>query len=354
MSLPFLRSDLPGAYPFRVTQKPHKAKLDQNESPVDIPAELKRDIVEELVARPWNRYVQPAEYAEAKRCLGEALGFDPDSIAITVGGDQAIEAAFSIAGGPRRSARWFEPTYPYISHAAGRTFTREQPIPLGLGVDELTVDQVLADPAPNLIAFVVPNNPTGGVVDAAVIDAALDDDKRLVLVDEAYYDFSGITFADRLASRPNLMIARSLSKASLAAGHVGYVLAHPDVVAHVERMYTAPYHVNAMQVALARRFGDIAPHIRSAAAAVIAERTRVTEALRALSGITARDSHANFVLFHVGERAAEVHSLLADAGVRIRTLDHVPGLAGYLRVTIGTSLENDLFLAELARAIGVD
>lgn len=352
MSLPFLRPDLPGAYPFRVTQKPHRAKLDQNEGAVDIPSDLKHDIAEELAARPWNRYVQPAEYLEAKRGLGDALGFDPDAIAITVGGDQAIEAAFLVAGGPKRSARWFEPTYPYISHAAGRTFTREQPIPLGLAVDDVTVDQVLAEPLPNLIAFVVPNNPTGGVVDAAVIDAALADDSRLVLVDEAYYDFSGVTFADRLASHPNLMIARSLSKASLAAGHVGFVLAHPDVVAHIERMYTAPYHVNAMQVALARRFGDIAPHVRAAAAGVVSERARVTEALRALSGVEPRDSLANFVLFHVGVRAAAIHTAMANAGVRIRTLDHVPGLDGYLRVTIGSTQDNDVFLVELRRVLG--
>ena len=355
MTLPFIRPDLPGAYPFRVTQQPCRAKLDQNEVAIDLPDELKRDIADEIAARPWNRYVQPAEYADAKRALGAAIGADPDTIAITVGGDQAIEAAFLVAGGPRRTARWFEPTYPYVAHAAARTFTREQPVPLGLGVDELTVEVVVADPSPDLIVFVAPNNPTGGMVAGDVVDAALSADTRLVFIDEAYHDFSRQTFADRLDRAPNLLIGRSMSKSSLAAGHVGFVLGHPEMIAHIERLFTAPYHVNVMQIALARRYGDIADHVRSSADSVIAERARVIEALRAIPGITPRDSHANFVLFSVegpAERASAVHAGLADSGVRVRNLGAVVGLAGTLRVTIGTAAETDLFLAAREGALG--
>src|SRR5262245_29692705 len=115
MPLACLRPDLPPPGSFTVIEEPHLAKLDQNEAPVDLPAELKRASAQELSARPWNRYPQPAEYRAAKRRLAEAIGVDPDAVALTVGCDQVIQAAFWLAAGSGRRARWFEPTYPYIA-----------------------------------------------------------------------------------------------------------------------------------------------------------------------------------------------------------------------------------------------
>lgn len=352
MTLPFLRGDLPAAYGFSVTQDPHRAKLDQNEAAVDLPAELKRSLVAELESQPWNRYIQPAAYVEARRGLASVFGLDPDTIALTVGADQAIEAAFLVAGGPGRVARWFEPTYPFIAHAARRTFTEGGPIELGVEVDA-RIDEGLIDAAPaaDLIALVAPNNPTGGMPSPAAIDAALADPRRLVLVDEAYADFSGFTLVDRIPAAANLFVVRSLSKASLAGAHLGFVVAHPDVVRAVERMYTAPYHLNAWQLVLARRYGEVRPHIEAAAIAVTTERARVFEALVAMPGVAPRPSRANFILFRVAAEPAAVHRALASSGVRIRSLGGLAALAGHLRVTVGTPAENDLFLAELARAV---
>lgn len=341
MALPFLRPDLPASYAFSVTEQPHTAKLDQNEAPVDLPAELKRELLERLAAREWNRYVQPAEYAAAKRGLAACFDLDPNAIAITVGADQAIEAAFLVAGGPGRSARWFEPTYPYFGHAARRTFTRAAPADLATPV---------APPAVDLIAFVSPNNPTGELVSAETIDAALAEPARMVAIDEAYADFSGVTSLGKLAEHDNLFIIRSLSKSSLAAVHLGFVAAHPDVVAIVERLYTAPYHLNHLQLLLAERYGDIAPHVAAIAADVIAERTRVASALVAADGITPLPSHANFIMFRVAgapDNAKTLHARLAALGIRIRDVGGLSGLAGHLRVTIGTREQNDQFLAAL-------
>ena len=335
MALPFLRPGLPESYSFSVNEQPHFAKLDQNEAPIDLPIELKRDLVEELAARPWNRYVQPAEYASAKRGLATCFGIDPDHLAITVGADQAIEAAFVIAGGPGRKARWFEPTYPYLAHAARRTFT---------GVAD-------SDDA-DLIVFVSPNNPTGELVPDERIEAALAEPSRLVVIDEAYAEFSKHTWLSRRADHHNLFIIRSLSKSSLAAVHIGFVVAHPQVVAVVERMYTAPYHLNYLQLLLAKRYYKIAIHVAQAADEVIIERERITIALARLHHITPTPSRANFVLFKVAGQpsaAKQLHQRLADAGVRIRDVSGLAGLAGHLRVTIGTAEENELFLRALMR-----
>ena len=347
MSLPCLRPDLPAGYPFQVSQLPHRAKLDQNESAVDLPAELKRELAAELAARAWNRYVQPADYARAKQALAGLFGVAPESLAVTVGADQAIEAAFLCAGGPGRRARWFEPTYPYIATAARRTFTSAEPVVLGREIDRrLDAAAVVAGPPADLVALVSPNNPTGGLVAGSVLDAALAEPGRLVLVDEAYFEVSGWTALARLGAAPNLFIARSLSKSMLAGVHVGCAIAHPDAIAAIERLYTAPYHLDAWQLLVAERYPILRPHISAAAAVVRAERARVAAALAGL-GIAALDGHANFVSFEIGARAGEVWRGLAEAGVRVRDLGALPGLAGFLRVTIGTPAENDLFLAEL-------
>jgi len=333
MALSFLRPGLPKSYPFSVAQQPHRAKLDQNETPVDLPIELKRDLAEELAARPWNRYVQPAEYASAKRGLAACFGLNPDNLAITVGADQAIEAGFMVAGGPGRSARWYEPTYPYFAHAARRT-----------GTAEAETDDA------NLIAFVSPNNPTGELVPDERIEAALDNPARMVMLDEAYVEFSKKTWLPRLPDHHNLFIVRSLSKSALAAVHIGFVIAHPTVIAIVERMYTAPYHLNHMQLLIAKRYARIAIHVARAADEVIIERERMTKALARRSDITPTPSHANFILFKVhGDRsvASKLHQRLADAGVRVRDVSGLAGLAGHLRVTIGTPEENELFLRAL-------
>ncbi len=355
MSVRCLRPGLPSAYAFQVTELPHRAKLDQNETPVDLPDELKRDLVAELAAQPWNRYIQPADYGRARAGLAEVFGLDPDTIAITVGADQAIEAAFLVAGGPGRRARWFEPTYPYIPHAALRTSTEADPVVFGADVDaRIDAAAVTAGPRADLIALVSPNNPTGGMVSTEVIDAALADDSHLVLLDEAYADYSGATEVGRIPQTANLLVVRSLSKSSLAGIHVGFAVAHPDVVRVIDRMYTAPYHLDAMQLLVARRYPEIRPHVEAAAARAVAERDRLATELAALPGITPRPSRASFILFQVAgdaARARAIHGALAEAGVRVRDVGGLPGLAGYLRVTIGTPTENALFLEELDKAL---
>ncbi len=346
-----LRPDLPPPSSFTIAEVPHVAKLDQNESAVDLPAELKHELAAELASAPWNRYPQPAEYRAAKTALATALGLAPETVALTVGADQAIQAAFLLAGGPGRRARWFEPTYPYVALMSRVTGTIGEGVILGPEIDsKLDASIVIASPAPQLVVLVQPNNPTGGIPARAALDAALADDERLVFVDEAYADFAGESVVSLIPARRNLMVARSLSKSLLAAVRLGFAVAHPEVIDAIERMYTAPYHLNLMQVRVAARYADLLPHIRAAVADVVAERERLALALGAIPGLTVSPSRANFLLFDVGapERATDLHAACLRQGVRIRDASRLPGLSSHLRVTIGTRAENDLFLSVLA------
>jgi histidinol-phosphate aminotransferase len=346
-----LRQDLPAASSFTIAEIPHRAKLDQNESPIDLPADLKADLLKELAAAPWHRYPQPAQYKAAKKAFAEALKLAPETVALTVGGDQTIQAAFLLAGGPSRRARWFEPTYPFIPLMSRVTGTIGEGVILGADLEaKLDNATVIASPAPQLIVLVQPNNPTGGIPPRAVLDAALADDARMVFVDEAYADFAGESVVSLVPSRPNLLVGRSLSKALLAGVRLGYAVGHPETIDAIERIYTAPYHLNLLQLIVAARYGELRPHLAASVAQVVAERERVFTALQTIAGVTPIPSRANFILFALADRAtaAAAHEALLAAGVRVRDASRLPGLRAHLRVTIGTREENDLFLSALA------
>lgn len=342
----YLRPDLPSSYAFEVRERPHVAKLDQNEAPIDLPLEVKRELAEAMMARPWNRYVQPAEYLEAKKALAEVIGVDHETLAITVGADQGLVAAAAIAGGPGRKIRWFEPTYPYVGHAARMSRGDCQPLELGADIDSTLAGEHLGEA--RLLYFVSPNNPTGGLVDKELVRRALNNPERLVVVDEAYFEYSKHTVVSLLDDYDNLLVVRSLSKSLLAASHVGYVIGSPESIAIIERILTAPYHLTAHQLIVAHHYGQIRPHVLGVAEMVRRERERVAAALQNSAHIDkVYPSAANFLLFRVANQAQALFETLAAAGVRIRDVSGLAGLEGHLRVTLGTREDNDTFLSAI-------
>lgn len=338
MPLRFLRPGLPTRSTLTVSALPCRAKLDQNESPLDLPPDLKADLAREVEAASWNRYPQPVEYAAAKAAFARALGLDPDRVALTAGADQAIQGAHFVAGGPGRRALVFEPTYPMLAHAGLMAGTEVERVELG-PTYELRPEMVAGDW--HLVLVASPNNPTGSSVPRAVIEAALDG-PRFVFVDEAYHDLARTTVVDLLETHPNLMVGRSCSKALLAGMRLGFTIGRPEVTLRLEQLLTAPYHLSIPQLVVARRFGEIRPHVVAACDAVIAERARLARALAGL-GLEVYPSEANFLLLRT-ERARELYEGLAGRGIRVRYAPLIPGLEGHLRVTVGTPTEDDLLL----------
>jgi histidinol-phosphate aminotransferase len=346
-----LRPDLPPSDPFAEPDGPEPvlaAKLDQNEAPIDLPEALRAALARAAFARPCHRYATPREHREARARVAEAVGVAPENVALTVGGGQAILAAFQLAAGPGRRARWFEPTYPYIPHAARITATIADPIVLGEDLDErLTPAHVGGD----LLVLVSPNNPTGGSPTRAVCDAALADRTRLVLCDEAYADFAGATLIAEACRRDNLLVARTLSKSLAARVRLGFAVGHPALIAAIDRIYTAPYHLNGLQLAAAALYPEILAAVRAAVPGLLAERGRVAAALRARPGLVIREGQANFLLVRVTAgraAAAALCATLAAAGVRVRDVSGLPGLSAHLRITVGAPAENDALLAAVA------
>ncbi len=322
---------------FTIAEVPFVAKLDQNESPLDIPDAVKQTLLETLAEASWNRYPQPKDYELIKERFGEVIGQPKERIVLTAGGDQMILLAYLAAGGPGRRARVFEPTYPMFA-ALGRT--------TGTDVDRVVLDadfDMTGAPLSDveLLCLVSPNNPTGNGPGRALIQGALKNN-CLVFIDEAYADYAKQTIVDTVPDHPNLLVARSLSKSMLAGVRLGYGVGHPTLINVLERLIFAPYHLNAMQLAVAANYDIIKPHTGAMVSRVVAERERVQKRLVEM-GLTTWKSQGNFILFEV-EGANSVYTDLLNLGVRLRDVSTLPGLDQHLRVTIGTPEENDRFL----------
>ena len=345
MALPFpfgiLREDVRTAPSFVISEVPHRVKLDQNESPFDIPEKAKEAIVRSLASRRWNRYPQPAEYDEVKERFAATLGLDPQSLLLTAGCDQMILLSFLVAGGPNRCARLFEPTYPIFAAYGQTTGTKLDRVVLG--PDYALGECHILDPV-DLLILVSPNNPTGNGPDANLVTSALTQ-HRLVFVDEAYADYAVESVIELVPAHPNLLVGRSLSKSLLAGVRLGFGIGHPALVQVLERIIFAPYHLSAFQLLVAYHFDLIQPHLDEKVRLIIAERKRVGEELKRM-GLTTWPSQGNFILFAV-ENASATYGGLLRQGVRIRDVSGMPGLAEHLRVTIGSRDENDIFLHAL-------
>lgn len=193
-----------------------------------------------------------------------------------------------------------------------------------------------------------PNNPTGTALPLDVVRAVADAAPGMVIVDEAYAEFSRAGTPSALTllpDYPRLVVSRTMSKAFAFAGvRLGYLAAHPAVVEAVQ-LVRLPYHLSTLTQAAGLAALAHAPQLLASVEAIKEQRDRIVVELRA-AGITTADSDANFVLFQVpggGTDQAALWRLLVDRGVLIRDV----GLPGWLRVTAGTTEETDAFLAAL-------
>ena len=194
-----------------------------------------------------------------------------------------------------------------------------------------------------------PNNPTGNLVDPALVRRLLDETNSLVLLDEAYIEFAsqGASLVSWVAENPHLMILRTLSKAFALAGlRCGYLIADPaviDVLAGIRQIYSE----DVIAQSVAKAAVEAREALQPVVADIVRERKRLSTALSVLPGATMWPSEANFFLVRV-PNAATVRARLRDEySILVRDFSYAPGLSDCLRITVGTREENDALLAAL-------
>jgi histidinol-phosphate aminotransferase len=326
-----------------------RIKLDQNESPEDLPPELKRLVLERLAALPWNRY--PELHADDVRtALARHEDWPEAGVVISPGSNLLILALAEAA----RQVLDTSPAFPYYRGAAVAAGTPYRAVPLGPGFT-LPREALLAalDGPPGVLFLPVPHAPTGALFAPDDV-ATLADRARatgwLLVVDEAYHAFAG-TDARPLARRnPSVAILRTFSKAwSLGGIRTGYLLGSPRV-ASVVRALLPPFCIPAHTGVIIRTVLEQPGYVAALVERIRTERTRLAAGLAAAKPAwSVYPSAANYLLVRTPD-AAGAFEHLRSRGLLVRRQDHYPGLEGCIRISVGTAAENDELLVAVRGA----
>jgi histidinol-phosphate aminotransferase len=348
-----VRADLRGLTPYGAPQIDVPIRLNTNENPYPPPPELVADVAASVAAAAagLNRYPD-READELRAALASYLGagLSPAQVWAANGSNEILQQILMAFGGAGRRALGFVPSYSMhrlIALATGTEWIDGQRRD-DFGVD---ADRAAADveaKRPDVVFLCSPNNPTGTALPPEVIDAVLAVATGIVVIDEAYAEFSSSPSSlPLLPGHSRLVVTRTMSKAfGFAGGRLGYLAADPAMIDAL-RLVRLPYHLSALTQAAALAALRHADATLAQVAALRADRDRMHAVLRE-RGFDVVDSDANFLLFGRFDDQRAVWQGLLDRGVLIRDV----GLPGWLRVSVGTTAECDTFLDALREVTG--
>jgi len=321
-----------------------KLRLDFNENTVGCSPRVIEFLRERLSADGLSVY---PEYDEARPELAAYFGVAPDQLLLTNGTDEAIQVLVNTYVDGGDEILLLRPSYAmyrFYSEVAGAAI-RE--IDYRAGDLSFPLDQFLAATGPRTRAALIanPNNPTGTAIDLAAIEKILAAAPHAaVLIDEAYFEFHGVTALGLMARYPNLFVSRTFSKVfGMAAMRLGCLFGQAANVACLHKAQS-PYSVNQLAALAARAAIRDTQYVRDYVAEVLAARDMLCRGLERL-GIPFFPSQGNFVLFRAGGRAIEIRDKLRAMGVLVR--DRSYEIAGAVRVTAGTREQVVRFLKAL-------
>src|SRR5688572_18145831 len=268
------------------------------------------------------------------------------------GSNELIQASLTVTLGPGRRLAVPQPTFTLYKLMA--TTLQAHISEVLLDSENLTfdVDKLLeAARTADVVVLCSPNNPTGGLLEREALLALLKSAKGLVLVDEAYHEFSEQTALPLLAEHRNLAVLRTFSKAMSMAGlRFGYLMAHPEIAREINKS-KLPYNVNVFTLAAAEIMIEHRAALDENIARLILERDRVFAELQNRPAVKAFPSRANFILIKTAKPARELFDGLYEQGVLVRDVSSYPLLDRCLRVSIGLPEENDRLLRALDHAL---
>ncbi|MDQ2791053.1 MAG: histidinol-phosphate transaminase [Actinomycetota bacterium] len=346
-----LRDELRDSTPYGAPQLDVAVRLNTNENPYPPPPGLVADVTAAVAQAARNLHRYPDRDAVALRTDLAGYLAERTTVPLTAanlwaanGSNEIIQQLLQAFGGPNRSALGFIPSYSMHPIISAGTRTRWIPAPrrADFSLDPVGAVAAIEEHRPDVLFVTSPNNPTGQSIPPDDLAAVLAAAPGIVVVDEAYGEFSSRPSAIRMLERfaDRLVICRTMSKAfAFAGGRLGYLAAAPAMVDAL-LLVRLPYHLSALtQAAACAALGHGSSTLESVAT-LVAERERVMAGLRNL-GAEVVPSDANFVLFGWFADAPTAWRRYLEHGVLIRDV----GIPGHLRVTVGTPAENDAFLA---------
>jgi histidinol-phosphate aminotransferase len=348
-----LRPEIATLAEYRLNQYPSRIKLNQNENPYELPPAIKEEIVRKLAAAQWSRYpafVPKEQIAKVARFAG----WQPDGTLIGNGSNDLLQLIFTCTLERGKTAVISQPTftlYKLLTRSLGADLC-EVPMSPGFSFDVDRIIETAQESHAGLVVLCTPNNPTGSCLTRDEVVRIVESTESLVVLDEAYVQFSGESRVELLEQYNRLVILQTFSKAMGAAGlRFGYALGDPALMRQLDKV-KLPYSVNIFTLLAAETLIDHWGEINWWIGKLVSERERLRQALNRMPTIRVYPSGANFLLFETLVKGApEVFRALAGQGILIRDVSSYPMLDRGLRVSIGTPEENDEFLKALRSAV---
>lgn len=341
--------------PSVLSQKPYeynhidvRVKLNQNESPFDIPDELKNEILEKFREKSWNRY--PDKIGKPVRdAIAEYLSISPDRVIVGVGSDEILSDIAAVALNSSKKTMVIEPTFSMYRHCAAifeselvtLTANPDLSYPVGIIIDKIS------DPEIGITFIATPNNPTGAALSIDEAADIADSAAGLVVFDEAYFEFSPVDLLPLQEEFSNVIITRTFSKAlSLAGLRLGYMAADPQLNDFIYRI-KKPFSVNQFTETAAITLLENRSLIENNIMQVKSGCAWLKKQINSIIGFETKTENTNFLLVESAVSGSEMVDKLAERGIAARDMSRFPMLKNIFRVNTGTEQENYLLINAL-------
>ena len=335
---------------------PHQAslKVNQNENPWDAPDRIKEEVLRRFMERKWSRYPEFVPAALHSQ-LAAFAGWNADGVLAGNGSNELIQASLMVTMAPGKRVLISEPTFLLYEQIATVLGGEVESVPLthGLQYDTEALLKAVEVTQPDVTIICSPNNPTGCVIEDDALRALLRASRGLVIVDEAYHEFSEHTVVPLLHEHKNLIVLRTFSKAMASAAlRLGYLLASPELVREIHKA-VLPYSVNlfaqiAAEVAMEYYDAELRPLVKR----IIAERERLFRELSSVESLTPVSSKGNFMVVKSATDPRLVFTELLEHDILVRDVSGYPMLRDYFRFSFGKPEENDQILNAIREICG--
>lgn len=346
-----IRPEIRSFIPYNANQRPYKIKLDANESPFNLPLEVRKKLADFILKDPKLNLYPDTDSIELRKAIGEYWEVPKEGIIVGTGSDQLIQVIANVFIGIEDKVLYPVPSFSMYRDSciiAGGVAVKYLLDPIDkYEYSSETIIKAYEKEQPKLIYICNPNNPTGNLMPIdEILEVVRYCQKSIVIVDEAYADFCDATVIPYVEEYPNLLVLKTFSKAyGLAGIRCGYSISSKNLAAAIN-LARPPYNISsfsqlAAQLVLLQK-ADIDKNISY----LVEQRVWMSQQLSRIKGVEVYDSSANFILVKV-DNCKEVNEKLCEKGIFIRSFGAAPLLKDCMRISIGTQEQNTIFLDEL-------
>jgi histidinol-phosphate aminotransferase len=325
-------------------------KMDANENPFSLQEPLKKRFLEEMGKVDLNRYPE-AGALKLRNRFARYYGVNKDMVMLGNGSDELIQMLCMTLKGKVNGVLVPVPTFVMYKIIAVNTGNKVLEVRLDENFD-LDINAIIGKiraTFPSLIFLSYPNSPTGNLFNRDKIETIIKKSAGVVVIDEAYANFSSQTLLPLLKKYDNLVFLKTLSKLGLASMRLGFLIGSRDITTQLDKV-RLPYNVNSLSQAAANFFLDYREEFSKQVNEIVKEREKLYSGMKEITGIKPYPSRANFIFFSCAFDSDRIYNRLEADGIIVKNLN-TNLTKNCMRVTVGNPKENDAFLKSLKRTV---